>query len=499
MSALSIQPTYPIFTETDGQPLENGYIWIGTVNLDPQTNPIAVYWDAALTLPAAQPIRTLAGYPANSGTPARLYVNSDYSIRVMNKNGGIVYSAPAATERYGNVISIASLDFVQAGVGAVTRTALSKMREPISAADFGAVEDGVSDDSSAIVAAFAEAQTRPVITTGTPVQATSISSEIGRLQSQNVVFSNRNDGIVGLNNADYPDAQNMTWATGERFVQSFRNGQSSANSIYNAIFPSVNNFDALQGITDIAPGSTIEHAVGVSGYVRNRTPSPTNGVGLFGCGTAEVDGAYVWGINTLLQDSSTRAAGTATGRGLINELDFNVMNPGTQVIGLSIGGNSLAQPTNSLGFVVNSLGTGYKWEFGFLTIDGAANNAIKIGTESASGSNVNGQRIVFGFKDGSGIDQTALMQMTGSGFLVLQSGVWNGLSVQGGSIYLDNAKALIVSGDQVVTNRQTGWQLPTGTENRTSFDTSTVTTAQLAQRVYALIKDLYLGHGLIGA
>ena len=37
MSALSIQPTYPIFTETDGQPLENGYIWIGTVNLDPAT------------------------------------------------------------------------------------------------------------------------------------------------------------------------------------------------------------------------------------------------------------------------------------------------------------------------------------------------------------------------------------------------------------------------------------------------------------------------------
>ena len=100
MSALSIQPTYPIFTGIDGQPLEDGYVWIGTANLDPQTNPINVYWDAALTLPAAQPIRTLAGYPANSGTPARLYVNSDYSIRVMNKNGSTVYSAPAATERY---------------------------------------------------------------------------------------------------------------------------------------------------------------------------------------------------------------------------------------------------------------------------------------------------------------------------------------------------------------------------------------------------------------
>jgi len=93
MSAISIQPPFPIFTDIDGQPLEDGFVWIGQANLDPQVNPINVFWDAALTIPAGQPIRTLAGYPANSGTPARLYVNSDYSIRVMNKNGSAVYSS----------------------------------------------------------------------------------------------------------------------------------------------------------------------------------------------------------------------------------------------------------------------------------------------------------------------------------------------------------------------------------------------------------------------
>ena len=46
MSALSVQPTFPIFTDVDGQPLEDGYIWIGTVNLPAQTNPISVYWIA---------------------------------------------------------------------------------------------------------------------------------------------------------------------------------------------------------------------------------------------------------------------------------------------------------------------------------------------------------------------------------------------------------------------------------------------------------------------
>jgi hypothetical protein len=84
--------------------LENGYIWIGAANLDPQGNPINVYWDAALTISAAQPIRTLNGYPSRNGTPGRLYVNSDYSIRVQNSKGSLVYSASTATERYSEVV-----------------------------------------------------------------------------------------------------------------------------------------------------------------------------------------------------------------------------------------------------------------------------------------------------------------------------------------------------------------------------------------------------------
>jgi hypothetical protein len=103
MSALSIQPTYPIFTDIDGQPLRLATSG-SAANLDPQTNPINVYWDAALTIAAPQPIRTLNGYPSRSGTPARLYVNSDYSIRVQNSKGSLVYSAPAATERYNELL-----------------------------------------------------------------------------------------------------------------------------------------------------------------------------------------------------------------------------------------------------------------------------------------------------------------------------------------------------------------------------------------------------------
>lgn len=91
--SLSVNPPYPIFSEADGLPLENGYIWIGSANLDPQTNPINVYWDSQLTIPAAQPIRTLNGYVVYQGTPSRFYTATNYSIRVMDKNGSTVYTS----------------------------------------------------------------------------------------------------------------------------------------------------------------------------------------------------------------------------------------------------------------------------------------------------------------------------------------------------------------------------------------------------------------------
>jgi hypothetical protein len=115
MSALSINPPYPAFAGADGQPLENGYIWIGAVNLNPQVNPISIYWDEALTIPAAQPIRTLNGYPSYQGTPSRFYASSDYSIQVLNSKGSVVY-----TSLNGNVIGSGTLATNATGNGIQT-------------------------------------------------------------------------------------------------------------------------------------------------------------------------------------------------------------------------------------------------------------------------------------------------------------------------------------------------------------------------------------------
>jgi hypothetical protein len=121
MSALSVQPPYPAFAGADGQPLENGYIWIGTVNLNPQVNPISVYWDAALTIPAVQPIRTLNGYPGYQGTPSRFYAASDYSIQVLDSKGSVVYTSLNGNISSGSVATNATGNGVQT-IFAVTST-----------------------------------------------------------------------------------------------------------------------------------------------------------------------------------------------------------------------------------------------------------------------------------------------------------------------------------------------------------------------------------------
>ncbi len=85
----------PIFLDARGNLLDGGKIYIGVVDGDPETDPLNVFWDADLTEPSPQPIRTLGGRIVNGTQPAEIFVSeADYSMRVRDANNAqLDYSA----------------------------------------------------------------------------------------------------------------------------------------------------------------------------------------------------------------------------------------------------------------------------------------------------------------------------------------------------------------------------------------------------------------------
>jgi hypothetical protein len=142
MSAFSVHEPFPQFHDRDGQPLDGGFVWIGTAGLDAQANPIPVFFDAALTLPASQPIGTRSGFAANGATPTPVYCDvSDYSIKVLDANGALVIAYPNAVDRFpaavitGN-LSSANVSYNRALTGTQTRTVEGRLRDFTSVFDF---------------------------------------------------------------------------------------------------------------------------------------------------------------------------------------------------------------------------------------------------------------------------------------------------------------------------------------------------------------------------
>jgi hypothetical protein len=77
------------------------------------------------------------------------------------------------------------------------------------------------------------------------------------------------------------------------------------------------------------------------------------------------------------------------------------------------------------------------------------------------------------------------------------TGVTTRATIGSAAFNLAAGMAFQIGGVQVLGPRRTGWAAPTGTATRSTFATSTVTTAQLAERLKALLDDL-TAHGVIG-
>jgi hypothetical protein len=140
--SVAIAPPFPVYTGLDGDPLDGGKIYVGTANLDPVTNPVQLYWNEALTITAAQPIRTSGGYPVRNGTPSNIYTGAGtFSITVKDAQDVTVFTAASVS----NLSGPGGADLI--GYGDVTVADI--LDNALYDVSYGVVADGVTNDSAA--------------------------------------------------------------------------------------------------------------------------------------------------------------------------------------------------------------------------------------------------------------------------------------------------------------------------------------------------------------
>jgi hypothetical protein len=198
MPLTQLAPPYPIFTDRDGKPLDAGYLYFGTAGLNPETNPIQVYYDINLTQPAAQPLRTSNGYVMRNGSPALIYANAQFSVTVRDKASQLVIYSPVG---FGVIPASASPggsslgydDFV--GDGVTTIYTISSTVLSSSAVDV--FIDGVyqSKDNYTASATTVTFSTAPPLLSAIEIVAYGVNN-VGSINAVNTIFNAAISGSV---------------------------------------------------------------------------------------------------------------------------------------------------------------------------------------------------------------------------------------------------------------------------------------------------------------
>lgn len=112
-----INNPFPIFLDKNGNALENGYIYIGRSNLNPEIYPVDVFYDAGLTIPAPNPVRTINGYPSRNGTPAQIFTAQNCSITVKDKQKNLIFNAAIVYNQGSISINLDTVDNLRGLIG----------------------------------------------------------------------------------------------------------------------------------------------------------------------------------------------------------------------------------------------------------------------------------------------------------------------------------------------------------------------------------------------
>lgn len=420
-----------------------------------------------------------------------------------------------------NAFDSANQDFLQSGTGATTRSVQTRLRDFRSTKDFGAVGNGVTNDRTAFI--NTDGAGAPfIVTPGRYVLGSTLAAAQSVFLLGGEVDQTITGHIIGLTKKQWYSRADRSAGnyTGTPTVYTYVKELASKQVIHNNAAGYQQSYDSDSGGRTSIPALYIEgfHSgygdmPGISthlGITRHANwASATkwtgrNSVPLYdGQAGAVSSHVNLYGQEYVLKDSGNASVAAI---GAV----FNYNRTGT---------NAEAYTTPWLGIRMQSIGS-QKADWAYQVVGlwngGVDFTGMTLPTSNAVMAIPTNGRIYMGADPSSAgttlfagdtglslgthwIDFTGTtMRMVVSGQPVLQA-TSTAITSTG---YFNSSVAFRVNGLQVVGPRKNGWgAVPTGTLNRATFDTATVTLEQLAQRVAALITDLHstAGHGLITA
>lgn len=147
-TSLPVQP-HLYLADTLGRPLDNGQVFFGEPNKDPELYPIDIFYDQEMTIPAAQPVRSKGGFLNNNGDMTEIYaVEYTYSVKVLDVYGRQVFYQPKM-ERV-NISEDTEISTSLPYPLSISRTQNEKNADKVHVKDFGANGNGIADNSIAL-------------------------------------------------------------------------------------------------------------------------------------------------------------------------------------------------------------------------------------------------------------------------------------------------------------------------------------------------------------